>query len=74
MNPLRVVRDGAPCDEDHAERDSAVGWFMDSADGTLNGNGKQDGDKAGGFEADQILTMQVDTDAGTLKFRLDGKH
>ena len=38
-----------------------------------SGNGKADDPEAGGIESDQILTMQVDTDADTLKFWLDGK-
>ena len=28
---------------------------------------------AGGINSDQVLTMQVDTDAGTLKFWVNGK-
>ena len=28
-----VVGDGAPCDEDHSEPESTVGWFMHSTQG-----------------------------------------
>ena len=68
-----VVRDGAPCNEDHASRDSTVGWFMSSNCGSLCGNGKEYDDQAGMIETGQVLTMQVDMDAGTLKFWVDGK-
>jgi len=72
-----VVRDGAPCNRIHFLQDSTVGWFMNSGNGGLCGNGKVDDkkvdDKAGGFSSGQVLTMQVDMDAGTLKFWVDGK-
>ena len=45
---------------------------MNSANGSLCGNSKYSGDAAGGFKSGQVLTMQMDTDAGTLKFWLDG--
>ena len=50
-----------------------MGWFMYSENGALFGNIKAAGDRAGGIKPDQVLTMQVGTDAGTLKFWLDGK-
>ena len=65
-----MVRDAVPCNEDHYKR---VGWGMFSGDGTLHGNGKYNGDLAGHIEPGQVLTMQVDMDAGILKFWLDGK-
>ena len=46
---------------------------MDGEDGSLSGNGKEDADRAGHIEPDQILTMQVDTDAGNLRFWVDDK-
>ena len=46
---------------------------MCNAGGTLCGNGKQVDDNAGRIKEGQVLTMQVDLDAGTLKFWLDGK-
>jgi len=69
-----VVRDGAPCNEDPCpQSESTVGWFMDSFSGVLFGNGKGDNDMAGWIKPGQVLSMQVDTDAGTLKFWVDGK-
>ena len=63
-----VVRDGVPCNEKHWIPDSTVGWFMHIFSKALHGNGEQYDDMAGEIEPDQVLTMQVDTDAGTLKF------
>ena len=69
-----VVRDGAPCNEGPCpESESTLGWFMDSVSGALYGHGKHDDDMAGMVWPGQVLTMQVDTDAGTLKFWVDGK-
>ena len=50
-----------------------MGWFMDSVSGALFGNGKHYDDKAGRIKPGQVLTVQVDTYAGTLKFWVDGK-
>ena len=50
-----------------------MGWFMFSENEVFYGNGKQDGDMAGRIEPGKVLTMQVGTDVGTLKFWLDGK-
>ena len=69
-----VVRDGAPCNEDPCpDPESTLGWFMDSEDGTLWGNGKGADDRAARIRSGQVLSMQVDKDAGTLKFWVDGK-
>ena len=68
-----VVRDGAPCNEDHAHEDSTVGWFMHNYYGSLFGHGKFDVSRAGEIEPGQVVTMQVNTDAGTLKFWVDSK-
>merc|ERR1712086_1068717 len=46
---------------------------MYSKRGSLWGNGKQGADGAGCINDGQVLTMQVDLDAGTLKFWVDGK-
>lgn len=69
-----VVRDGAPCNEDPCpDSESTLGWFMDSVSEALYGHGKYDDDMAGMIRSGQVLSMQVDTDAGTLKFWVDGK-
>ena len=67
-----VARDGVACDEDYRCRVSTEAWYIASS-GTLCGNGKQVDDNAGRIKEGQVLTMQVDLDAGTLKFWLDGK-
>ena len=41
--------------------------------GSLYGNGKDHDDGFGEIKEGQVLTMQVDLDAGTLKFWVDGK-
>ena len=61
------------CDADHWKRESRVGWFMYSAYGGLCGNGKHHDDMAGRIKAGRVLAMQLDMDAGTLKFWVDDK-
>ena len=69
-----VVRDGVACDQDFRNRASTEAWYMRTYSGSLYGNGRYaDGDGAGKINDGQVLTMQVDLDAGTLKFWLDGK-
>ena len=48
-------------------------WLMHAIDGSLYGSGKEDDDASGAVQVGQVLTMQADTDAGSLKFWLDGK-
>ena len=69
-----VARDGVACDQDYSNRRNTEAWYM-GLSGFLYGNGKEcdDGDKAGRINDGQVLTMQVDLDAGTLKFWVDGK-
>ena len=70
-----VVRDGVPCDQYPVEReDGTTSWFMCSFNGGLWGNGKAGSDEAGDINPGQVLTMQVDLDAGILKFWVDGKR
>jgi hypothetical protein len=61
-----VVRDGLLCNETHL-------WVMCSDNGGLCGGHYRRNEAAGGIKPGQVLTMQVDTDAGTLKFWVDGK-
>ena len=68
-----VARDGVACDGDYCNRENTEAWYMNSYKGALWGNGKYNDDEAGGIKEGQVLTMQVDLDAGTLKFWLDGK-
>ena len=67
-----VARDGVASDEDYGNADNTEAWYMYNENGSLHGNGKE-GDGAGKIKEGQVLTMQVDLDAGTLKFWLDGK-
>ena len=68
-----VVRDGVACDKYYANQGSTEAWYMSSDGGYLWGNGKDCDAGAGYINDGQVLTMQVDLDAGTLKFWLDGK-
>ena len=68
-----MVRDGAPCYEQHWEQESTVGWGINSNFGGLWSNGKSGDDEVGEIEPGQVLTMQVGMDAGTFEFWLDGK-
>ena len=68
-----IVQDGVLCDEDPVafREETTTAWMMDGTTGCLIGNNKRE-EGAGEIGAGQILTMQVDLDAGTLKFWLDG--
>ena len=68
-----VLVNGAPCDDLLMRKSITEAWLMYSGDGGLHGNGKHHGDVAGGMYSGQVLTMQLDTDSGTLKFWVDGK-
>ena len=50
-----------------------MGLFMYSGGESLCSNSKRNDDEAGWIRSGQILTMQVETDADTLKFLLDSK-
>ena len=52
---------------------STVVWLISSIYGSIYGNDKHGATMAGTIESGQVFTIQVDTDAGTLKFWLDGK-
>ena len=68
-----VVRDGVACNKPYANAGNNEAWYMSSGSGRLCGNGKRGDDEAGEINDGQVLTMQVDLDAGTLKFWVDGK-
>ena len=67
-----VARDGVACDKYYANAANTEAWYMNSF-GYLYGNGEYADDCAGSINDGQVLTMQVDLDAGTLKFWVDGK-
>ena len=62
-----VARDGVACNEDYGNEETTEAWYMSSY-GNLSGNGKYGVDEAGWIDDGQVLTMQVDLDAGILKF------
>lgn len=78
-----VVRDGSDCNTCYATRENQQGWFINTWFAALCGNGKNDGDfhepdfvptdRNGTIFTDEVLTMRVDLEAGTLKFWVDGK-
>ena len=68
-----VARDGVACDGNYGYRQNTEAWYMNVHSGSLSGNGKYGDDEAGGINDGQVLTMQVDLDAGTLEFWVDGK-
>ena len=72
-----VVRDGVACNHEYLLPENTKAWYMGIDEGGLYGNGKCGDDDAGRINGKiddgQVLTMQVDLDAGTLKFWLDGK-
>lgn len=70
---LGVAKDGAAPDKDHCESESEDAWFMFPGLGCLYGHGKSNSDAAGDVHSNQVLSMELDLDAGSLKFWVDGK-
>lgn len=73
-----VVQDGdhVLCDVNYAQVDSQEGWFIDKLLGELAGNGHdQTGNCCPDFALNSldVLTLELDTDLGTLKFFVNGK-
>jgi hypothetical protein len=69
---LGVVSDGAACYKLPFTCNSTSGWGMNVYNGGLFGNGKNFDHAAGGISQGQVLTLELDTDAHTLKFWRDG--
>ena len=63
-----VVRDGTSWNELHAQHASMNGWLMCTAGGSLFGNREHFSDPAGKIKNGQIVSVELDSDAGTLKF------
>ena len=53
-------------------RDCTNGWFMHAKGGTLWGNGKQNGDRAGRFEQGDRVGVLLDLGDGSLRFFKNG--
>jgi hypothetical protein len=56
----------------YCDRDCTDGWFMDAADGTLNGNGKEDDDEADCYKQGDRVGMLLGLDDGSLRFFVNG--
>jgi hypothetical protein len=48
------------------------GWFIDPNDGALYGNGKENDNRAGGYEQGDRVGMLLDLDNGSLRFFKNG--
>jgi hypothetical protein len=48
------------------------GWFINASYGGLNGNGKQNDDKAGGYKQGDHVGVLLDLDKGSLRFFKNG--
>jgi len=70
-----VVRSGVPCKEYPfpQEDETTTSWLMHCANGGLFGNGKWASHEVGRIAPGNILTMQLDSNKGTLRFWVDGK-
>jgi hypothetical protein len=69
---LGVVANGVSNCECPFIKSSIEGWGMYVGNGSLWGNGKCADDTAGRIKEGQVLTLQLDTGLGTLKFWVDG--
>jgi hypothetical protein len=56
----------------YVDRNCTDGWFMHALNGTLYGNGKQDDDRAGGFEQGDRLGVLLDFGDGSVRFFRNG--
>jgi hypothetical protein len=53
-------------------RECTDGWFMDAFVGSLYGNGKQDGDRAGEYKQGDRVGVLLDLGNGSLRFFKNG--
>jgi hypothetical protein len=74
VRPLQLhgLLAGTPLDHngDYEETDSA--YFINAGDGGLLGNGKDDEAQCGGFKKGDRVGVQLDLDAGWMRFYLNG--
>jgi hypothetical protein len=54
--------------EDYAVGGCTDGWFVNSYNGALCGNGKQDSDRAGAYKQGDCVGVLLDLDNGSLRF------
>jgi hypothetical protein len=57
---------------DYCDRECTDGWFMDTAYGSLFGNGKEEDDEAGGFKQGDRVGVLLDLGDGSLRFFRNG--
>ena len=69
-----VALDGTRWNEDFFDPDSNLGFGMHLDIGALYGHGWDGSDVSGQVSEGQVVTIELDTDAHTLKFWVDGKH
>lgn len=69
-----VVKVEAACNEEPLPiyQESTKGWFIGSY-GSLCGSGRFDNNAAGRIEDGEVLSLEADLDAGTLRFWVNGK-
>jgi hypothetical protein len=67
-----VTRPNLDPNGDYSLTASTDGWFMLPANGSLCGNGKQDGDAAGTIDDGERVGVLLDLDEGSLRFFVNG--
>jgi hypothetical protein len=67
-----VTRPNLDPDGNYAEEESTDGWFIRVYNGSLYGNGKQDGDAAGTIDDGERVGVLLDLDEGSLRFFKNG--
>jgi hypothetical protein len=67
-----VTRPNLDLEGDYRGRACTDGWFIRGGDGTLCGNGKQDGDRAGPYKQGDRVGVLLDLNNGSLLFFKNG--
>jgi hypothetical protein len=67
-----VTRPNLNPDKNYAHRESTVGWYVDTHEGGLYGNGKQGEDAAGPIQEGDRVGVLLDLDEGSLRFFVNG--
>jgi hypothetical protein len=69
---IGVTRPNLDPNLDYANADSTDGWFIWTYEGTLNGNGKQNDDRAGRIIEGDRVGVLLDLNEGSLRFFVNG--
>jgi hypothetical protein len=67
-----LAKEGAATDEDHGQIHGVGAWYL-ATHGRLYGNGKVGNNNAGKIHDGEVVSMEADLDAGTLKYWVNGK-